>query len=134
MTTSFTIGHVISFDDATLTPLLAIASQLLKGIETMNAQETQLAAQITALQTTIAESVANSDKLMSAVHGAAAQITALSAQIAELHATTPAVDLQPALDSLAQLQQTLTDATAKDAAPAAAPVTPAPIAPPAAPG
>ena len=86
----------------------------------MQTQLDQLTTLSTQLAADVAASVANSDKLIAAITTAQGQLAALSAQVATLQAAGTVPDLQPVLDALAQADQTLAEATVRDAAPVAA--------------
>lgn len=119
MKLEFTV-HVNLTGDV-FTTLLAQAAAILSGVHTMQEQVNQLTALVASLKADVAASVANSDKLAAAVGAARGQISALSAQVAQLQAAGTMPDLQPVLDELAAADQTLADATLRNAAPADAP-------------
>ena len=123
MRLNITVSHVITLDDALLASLpavLATLTKVTKGLSAMQTQLDQLTTLSTQLAADVAASVANSDKLIAAITTAQGQLAALSAQVATLQAAGTVPDLQPVLDALAQADQTLAEATVRDAAPVAA--------------
>ena len=123
MKLDITVSHVITLDDALLASLPAVLATLTtvtKGIPAMQTQLDQLTALSTQLAADVAASIANSDKLHAAITAAQGQLATLSAQVATLQAAGTVPDLQPVLDALAQADQTLVEATVRDAAPVAA--------------